>query len=111
MAYKLTAFPERAKYSLFERQLFEMLPQKGKGIGNRELAVQRLKQGPWDVKHPYHIIATVMPRLVKKVLLNNEPFIIECDEGSRGAVSYSIKRKPVTHPPSPSGTTRSLLLD
>jgi hypothetical protein len=111
--FKLTEFPPVVRYSLLERQIFEMLPQDGSAIGNKELVRKRRKAGPWDVAHPVGIIWAIMDRLIKKIARNKEPFVIERNT-LRGEVSYSIKRKAKAKPTRPSshaGTIRTSLLD
>lgn len=75
--YALTEFPVDGKrYSLLQYRLFEALPKDGRKVGTKELVLARMDLGPWDVKHPRNVISAVMDKLIDKVEINNEAFII-----------------------------------
>lgn len=75
--FTLTPYAERARYSLLEQELFNALPQNGDTINTKDLVYARLKKGHWDVRYPRNIVATVMQKLIEKVELNKEPFVIK----------------------------------
>lgn len=89
---QLTTFPT-VRYTLLEHELFKTLPKTGGPIKTNELVYSRLKKGPWLVRNPRNIVATVMAKLIKKVAANHEPFRIKQskDKGSR-EVMYRVKR-------------------
>jgi hypothetical protein len=100
----------KKSYSDTEQILFGLIKQKGSPISTNELVLARLRQGPWDVQYPNHVISTLMARLIRKVEDNNEPFRVVRSHGPRRReVEFWIE--PRTSPSSRSGTTRISPLD
>jgi hypothetical protein len=93
---QLTPFAQRARYSVLEQELFSAMPQNGDRVTTHDLVYARMKSGHWDVKYPRNIVATVMKKLIEKVKLNDESFLIRSEQQrgpNRLEIAYWLEPK------------------
>ena len=92
MKYQLTPFPTKT-YSLMELHLFDSLIKAGRPMTSNDLADAYRDRVKWKVGNPLNSITVTMNRLIDKVALNKEEFVIDKDDKRPGhpEVEFSIK--------------------
>lgn len=80
----LTEYPP-VPYTLFERQLWDLIPKDGASITVNEIVRARKAKGAWNARYPSHVVATVMKTLIDKIGVNDEIFRIRRLENRRGS--------------------------